>query len=357
MVGSPLLPGVAVATDPRCDSVGGLEVDMGPYGRAFSPDQCKDEAEGCPDPPGPRARSVWQPSQPACGLRRLPRPRQLNTQICAWASTDLQNGGDQPSPQTPLTSKTPGTNSSSADRWHEAEETLLIFDWDDTLCPTTHFCKRLQLESESRLEHQRCQHMRCVETLLRLAVTLGRVKIVTLGQEGWVPISLQRWMPELEGLLEELGIEVVYARSAASMRLLRLAATNDSHELGNLLKRRAMHRVVTDFYRSGRPGCAQTRARSWKNVLSVGDSHWERLALQDVIMHKRQVSSRGAPKPCRCKVLKTLSKPTLDTLIAQVQVLTNWMQVLVVHDGDIDLDFEELSEDSPVLLNKLWSSE
>ncbi|CAK0820212.1 unnamed protein product, partial [Prorocentrum cordatum] len=177
----------------------------------------------------------------------------------------------------------------------------------------------------------------------RLAVTLAHVVIVTLAGEGWVETSIRNFLPQLEGILEELRIEVYYCRKSVPARYMRMVH-EESNDLTKVLKARTMTQVLKHIYgrtRSGRP-------RHWKNVLSIGDSAAERLALQDVLWWRRQKDSRGADRECRCKVLKLIGSPSLEKLTVELQVVASWLQVLVQHNGDMDLDFEELDEDSPV---------
>lgn len=268
------------------------------------------------------------------------------------------------------------TSCSHIDSWHKAEETLLILDWDDTLFPTTyvwndprlHWTKLAPCFGErdsggadgaslpadpekpegptmrERLE----QHAATVIALLRLAVSLARVAIVTLAEDGWVEKSIRHFLPSMEGVLEELGIEVVYARSAIPQRFIRMVQQEECHDLGKLLKTRAFLMVVKSFYRRhgdtrGKPN----KERSWKNVISIGDSASERLALQDVIFQRKQKDKNGADKICRCKSVRLLMEPDLEKLIAELQVLSTWLRKLVLYDGDVDLDFSQMEEDSP----------
>ena len=108
--------------------------------------------------------------------------------------------------------------------------------------------------------HALTQHANSVAALLRLAVSLGRVVIVTLADEGWVDTIIKNFMPSLEGLLAELDIEVVYCRRVMSAWALR-QAHEEGVDWAMASKRKAMSRVIKDFYGKGAAG------RSWKNVI------------------------------------------------------------------------------------------
>jgi len=197
------------------------------------------------------------------------------------------------------------------------------------------------------MRHMLEQHAKTTAALLRLAASVGQVVIVTLASEGWVGTSICNFLPSLDGLLEQLGIEVVYAKKSIPAKFGRVFQQDEGHDLHKALKAGAMERVVRRFYsqsheRGGR------RDRSWKNVLSIGDSMAERLALQDVVFRHQQVDRRGTYKDCRCKCVKMLDEPSLGLLTVEVQVLLSWMNALVLHDGDIDVDFSDLEEEAPL---------
>jgi hypothetical protein len=291
------------------------------------------------------------------------------------------------SPISPTTPHTAVTTNSYIELWREANETLIILDWDDTLCPSTWIsehprlrwnevapcfrggCADEELGSSARgngceaaaedarmLEHL-TEHTSTVAALLRVAVSLGKVVIVTLAEEHWVNTSIRNFMPGLQGLLEELGIEIHFAKKMNRPRYFRVAQEEPGHDLGQILKQDAMTRVVKKFYsgtshslrsspRRRRRKSQPLSERSWKNVISVGDSPCEGLALQDIVFRRKQFTSSGLTKTCRCKVLKMLESPTLERLTSELQVLMVWIQNLAHYDGDVDIDLEDIEDDT-----------
>jgi hypothetical protein len=316
------------------------------------------------------------------------------------SNNDQEKGSTPKTPISPKTPQTAVTTNSYIDLWTEAAETLIILDWDDTLCPSTWISKHsrlrwnqvapcfrlaateeaaaskegyphapnltqqemvlrgiLQLERIKTLDEDAImleritQHTNTVAALLRLAVTLGKVVIVTLAEEHWVETSIRNFMPELQGLLEELEIEIHFAKKMNRPRYFRVAKEEPGHDLGQILKQDTMTQVVKKFYSQNdsrrRRGKTQSlSARSWKNIISVGDSPCEGLALQDIVFRHKQFTSSGVTKTCRCKVLKMVEFPTLERLTAELQVLMVWLQKLAHHDGDIDVDLEDIEDDT-----------
>lgn len=273
-----------------------------------------------------------------------------------------------------------GAESASDGDWMDADETLIIFDWDDTLCPTSYIradprlsydkvapcfertapdpaetaksspggSREDETEEEDdyeaglrRLRRTLEEHASAVGALLRLATEFGRVVIVTLAKPEWVQDSIRNFMPSLDGLLEELGIDVAHARDTARP-WSRRRGVEQGQDYGQILKTQTMAWVARRFYGTGRGG---RPARSWKNVLSIGDSDVERLALQDVIFRRVQTDGNGNWQECRCKTLKLLEEPSVEQLTGQLESLATWLGFIARYDGDVDIDIGEALDD------------
>jgi len=232
---------------------------------------------------------------------------------------------------------------SHLDRWAEPSETLVIFDWDDTLCPTSHTVAQPSCEHDDAAALE--EHFAAVEDLLLHAADIGHVAIVTMAAEGWVERCAKRYMPRLEALLERLQIPVFVARSSVPA-FHRRGVLEECRDPGQFLKTHAIERAVREFY-SGQG----ERPRSWKNILSIGDSQAERLALQDVVFRRQQRDRCGRWKECRCKTLLLLEQPSLAQLTAELRLVVQWLPALVCHDGDADLevDLDDLAALDPQL--------
>jgi hypothetical protein len=188
-------------------------------------------------------------------------------------------------------------------------------------------------------------HTRIVAALLRYAATLGQVTIVTMAREGWVEATIDYLMPELHEVLDELNITIHYASAGFHRRpaYKDYVAEVTVDDVSQALKTIAVRSVLKKFYSTGRRGSrlGPTRARSWKNVISIGDSCAERHALQDVIFRHKQRDRHGDWKNCRCKVVKLLEEPSLEDLGNQLNHLSSFILDLVLRDGDIDMDMKD----------------
>jgi len=91
-------------------------------------------------------------------------------------------------------------------------QTVIIFDWDDTLLCTS-FLNQFG-DSES-LPPVVKRHVREIQSrgrrLLELAMRLGHTFIITNASHGWVEYSAAKWVPDLLPLLEK--VPVISARS------------------------------------------------------------------------------------------------------------------------------------------------
>jgi len=231
-----------------------------------------------------------------------------------------------------------------SEKWDAASETLIFLDWDDTLNPTT-ACKRLVTSSREvhYADTSLLAHAAAVSNCLRVASKLGRVVIVTMAQRRWVNDCIAKLMPSIADVLEELKIEVVSARESMTQRIKRCAYNND-RDPSHYLKTQAMERIIKRFYKSASPlngSECPGRPRSWKNIISIGDSLAERLALQDVVFRRSQRSRSGEWKECRCKTVLLLEEPSLEQLTKEVDMMQNMLIALVSYDGDMHADFQE----------------
>jgi|Transcript_94083 hypothetical protein len=97
-------------------------------------------------------------------------------------------------------------------RSNRVGETLIIFDWDDTLLNSSFVMKQRQgwTIPESIKSHFNAIEQRAYQ-LLEIALGLGHTYIITNAKDGWVEQSAARYMPSLLPILER--VEIISARS------------------------------------------------------------------------------------------------------------------------------------------------
>jgi len=253
-------------------------------------------------------------------------------------------------------------------QFFQPDQTIIIFDWDDTLCPSSWIRANKRVLSffrpapniEKFQRPLRELQANC-EALLKFAMKLGYVIIVTNAMEPWVETSCRNFLPGLMPLVSSLP--VIYARSIyetqacdpstssagsgaqGRMPLPGLYAANGQNRLSNYNVRLAAQRFdelapqrwkevaftqeINGFY-------SRYTHQSWKNVISVGDSIFERDALRRVV-----VTRPTAKKKCRTKTLKLFDDPEIDELIAQVRVVHDVLGMMVQYDGELDIEIDE----------------
>jgi hypothetical protein len=216
---------------------------------------------------------------------------------------------------------------------------VMIFDWDDTLLPTT-FCEGLPPIPNSaavRSSHLPFfvalrRHAQNVERVLRAARSVACVSIVTLSKRPWVMQSAERWLLGLDfpALVRELDITIYYANEHTGRPDVPPACLAQDY---TAWKRNAMAKCLTDWYATGVLGKARL------NVTSIGDGLFEQQALKDLLKAWGQTGLL-AQSPL-CKTLKLMDHPTLSQLSDQLQRLSPGLQCMAHQDKPFDLCIDD----------------
>jgi hypothetical protein len=202
-------------------------------------------------------------------------------------------------------------------------ENLIIFDWDDTLFPTTWMREHGLLEKEAGITPQQDEQLQAladvVAVTLEAAKRRGCVAIVTNAEQGWVEMSCEAIMPSLQSHLE--GVRIVSARSRHEKHGLYAPTT---------WKCLAFEELVGEFYSA----FDQSDVTLRRNIASLGDSEHEMEALKWV----------ATGSECHAKCFKFMQQPCLEQLIEQHELIAGFIDDVVDHDGN--LDYEIGAEDS-----------
>jgi len=192
----------------------------------------------------------------------------------------------------------------------DLESTVIFIDWDDTLLCSSYLSGQgyrldSELESSSAIDRELRDLESSVIGLLRLAMSLGDVHVVTNAETGWVQLSAKKFLPGVMTILDQ--VKVISARSTYEQMFpdqpvkWKFCAFQE--------------RVLAD-------------SKSPKNVISFGDSHVEREAIRAV--------TRGLTST-KTKSVKFAEKPSMEQLRRQLELVTNCFQYIHSHDGDLDL--------------------
>jgi len=249
-------------------------------------------------------------------------------------------------------------------RWFaEPTQTLMFFDWDDTLFPTTELFGRWGITSDQSRWGELClsddqQHQLdiwedAVYQFLCVALSRSeRVSIVTNSRRPWVTDTVERFAPRLRPLFDREDCpHVVYARevfegqqrnkkkrlsipkafdcSSNPAKNVNAQTTQEEHtERCTAWKYAAMQQEAASFY-------SQYPNQTWKNIFSVGDMEYELYAFQDLDFQRRGPSRENLRT-------KSIILPK-NMSISFMTVMWQWSKIVlplqVFYDGDFDLDF------------------
>jgi len=235
--------------------------------------------------------------------------------------------GAGPPPLSGNSGKVPPSNAASAkcantftlgQDHFSREETMFIFDWDDTVLPSSWVQSQgLRLDNASVVSEKQAAQLAEVAKVaactLRAAKRHGTVVLVTNAERGWIELSCQKFLPTLSPSLE--NVRIVSARTTyegsvgASPLDWKLSAFDVE------INRHFSNNGMTDKYRR-------------KNVFSLGDSIHEREAL---------LRATASSPNCRSKSLKFVERPDISQLLKQHELIVSSFEQMIHYDGTLDL--------------------
>lgn len=271
-------------------------------------------ADEAMDKPG--ATLVSAPPAVPCNV---PQPGCLGPgrqRVAGQAATEASSGAQ--------TETTVGCTSSEDDADGPAtlvdcQETISIFDWDDTVLPSTWVQEHgLRLDEASQLSAQQREELGTVSRnaakMLHVAKQLGTVVLVTNAERGWIELSCQKFLPTLYPSLE-------------SVKLLSARSEYERPDLQSPLewKLKAFESEISRVFRENRSGR--------KNILSVGDCCYER----EAVIH----ATAQLPN-CLTKSLKFVERPRIDQLCREHVLVASIFKDVIKHDGNLDLSIRAM---------------
>lgn len=204
---------------------------------------------------------------------------------------------------------------------------VFLLDWDDTCCPTTYLeWYGIMADLDTRLEQHAPQvdiALRMLEqrvlTLLKSAIQLGTLLIITNAGDGWVELSSSRFLPAVGDFLnthyKDIKIISARARYIETYRQFpwRWKALTFSDVLQTILSERKYkpHEL---------------------HVVVLGDSPGDRYAAYDC---SDTLSKMGMP--VTLKIIKFLERPTMDQLCKELAVLLDHLNVMTRHGGSFEV--------------------
>merc|ERR1712226_1675294 len=192
------------------------------------------------------------------------------------------------------------------------EETMFIFDWDDTVLPSSWVQGQgLRLDNASAVSEKQAAQLAEVAKVaactLRVAKRHGTVVLVTNAERGWIELSCQKFLPTLCPSLE--SVKMVSARTSYE------GPRNPSP----LDWKVCAFRTEIDRYFSADvlDSCVER-----KNIISLGDG-----------LHEREALTRNTASlpSCCAKSLKFVDRPNLSELAKQHDLIQSCFDHIVHH--------------------------
>eukprot|EP00434_Breviolum_minutum_P004326 symbB.v1.2.003811.t1/scaffold192.1/size616647/22 len=133
-----------------------------------------------------------------------------------------------------------------------------------------------------------------------------------------------------------------------------MSSSSEVESFWSSMKAKAIARECYNFY-------SQYEGQSWKNVISIGDSDFERigtmLATKDYMAQIRESNTAVVDDhvyKVRTKTLKMIEQPTLDELNTQLGLLRAWLPHMIKLDSDFDLNLNNAA--NPTVLKSINST-
>mmetsp|Transcript_119263 Transcript_119263/g.370560 ORF Transcript_119263/g.370560 Transcript_119263/m.370560 type:complete len:309 (+) Transcript_119263:159-1085(+) len=188
-------------------------------------------------------------------------------------------------------------------------QTVIIFDWDDTLLCTSF----LNLRQDQTLPPVVERHLRDIENagkrLLELAMRLGHTFIITNAMNGWVEYSSAKWVPELLPVLQK--VRVISARTKY-----------EPQYPGEVSKWK-----IQAFLEVQR----QLNSEIITNLISLGDSNFEMDAVH--VMGKEFAQAL-------VKTIKFRENPSPEELLKQLELVSQKFERIVENARNLKIGLE-----------------
>lgn len=219
-----------------------------------------------------------------------------------------------------------GDADDSTPTWGPASgvDTLIIFDWDDTLLCSSAI--NAQAWSQSQLD----QLETLVESILQMAMTLGETMIVTNGNGTWVKDSCRRFFPNLELTLDRM--QVISARACYEKSF-----PGDPYAW----KRQAFREILAHRRQEGYHG-------SGVNLVVLGDSPAE---IQAARQATKVLSGRSIVKTVKFK-----EAPSANELLGQLRRVKQELAGIVMECSSLSRSLSQRSFPGTIDSLSSWAS-
>lgn len=188
-------------------------------------------------------------------------------------------------------------------------QTVIIFDWDDTLLCTSFLNMRQDAQMPAVVERHLKDIEKAGKKLLELAMRLGHTFIITNAMNGWVEYSSAKWVPELLPVLQK--VRVISARTKY-----------EPQYPGQVSKWK-----IQAFLEVQR----QLDSQIITNLISLGDSNFEMDAVH--VMGKEFAQAL-------IKTIKFRENPSPEELLKQLELVSQKFERIVENARNLKIGLE-----------------
>lgn len=191
-------------------------------------------------------------------------------------------------------------------------QSVIIFDWDDTLLCTSWLTRRKGSPMSPAVEECLQKLAEDVQNILTAAMQMGQTFIITNAMEGWVEHSAAKWMPQL----------------LPTLRKVRVISARDRYE--------PQYPTEVDMWKKEAFLAVQRQLDSTKvtNLIALGDSDFEMKAAH--VMGKQF-------EHALLKTVKFRTMPTPAEMVKQVELVSQNFSKIVSTVRNIKIVLERRS--------------
>jgi hypothetical protein len=204
---------------------------------------------------------------------------------------------------------------------------IIIFDWDDTLFPTYHLNNNNIIGNIIPSDFQDNLNIlsNIIINILDNALTLANVIIITNAQYEWIDYSSNIYLPQIYEYLNSKNIEKISARDYCNDNLLI-----DDKIIDNYFE-------YYDLYSSAGESLLWKKItfqnyfinnKFYNNIISIGDSECERFGLLNIKLDDDNIFRKS---------FKLNEKPNISLIIKELEYITKNLNVIVNYDGNLDI--------------------
>ena len=211
---------------------------------------------------------------------------------------------------------------------------LIIFDYDDTILPTSFLNRRgLKLAASSNdkdeldsIQSILDEYSVVVNKTLTMARRIGHVLIVTNAEDRWISLTVKKFLPKSANLVEQF--QHISARSMFEPTGL-FTPISWKQSAFRMVVEEYLAAAATTPSSSSSKRSSSTNHDEYPQVISLGDSAHEREAILKV--------AKDFANRITVKSLKFMEKPDIESLKKEHQLIQECIGDIVKHTGNLDL--------------------